>query len=148
MSATFQRLMQVVLSGLEWKCCFVYIDDILIASKSFKEHLIHLNLVFERLHKAGLHLKPTKCDFLREQVPYLGYIISKYGIQPDPSKTDKVKNFPRPSDPTNVRSFVGLASYYRRFVPHFATIAASLHRLIKKDIPFEWSFECKDAFTS
>ena len=115
--ATFQSLMQVVLSGLEWKCCFVHIDDILIASKSFEEHLNYLNLVFERLHKAGLRLKPTKCHFLREQVPYLGYIISEYRIQPDPRKTEKAKNFPRPSDPTSVRSFVGLASYYCRFVP-------------------------------
>ena len=138
--------MQVVLSGLEWKCCFVYIDDILIASKSFEEHLNHLNLVFERLRKAGLRLKPTKCHFLHEQVPYLGYIISKHGIQPDPSKTDKVKNFSRPSDPTSVRSFVGLASYYRRFVPHFAAVAAPLHHLTKKDVPFQWSHECENAF--
>ena len=76
----------------------MYIDDILIASKTFEEHLNHLNLVFERLRKAGLRLKPSKCHFLRERVPYLGYIISKYGIHPDPSKTDKVRDFPRPSE--------------------------------------------------
>ena len=133
--STIQRLMQLVLSGLEWDCCFVYTDDILIASKSFEDHVKHLNLIFERLCKAGLHLKPTKCHFLRERVPYLGYIISKNGIQPDPSKTE-VKNFPRPSDPTSVRSFVGLAAYYRRFVPQFAIVAAPLHRLMKKDVPF------------
>ena len=92
--ATFQRLMQVVLSGLEWDCCFVYIDDILVASKTFEEHLHHLQLVFERLQKAGLRLKPAKCHFLRDRVPYLGFIISKHGSQPDPSKTDRVNNFP------------------------------------------------------
>ena len=144
--ATFQRLMQVVLSGLEWDCCFVYIDDILIASKTFEDHLNHLSLVFERLRKAGLRLKPTKCHFLRDQVPYLGYVISKEGISPDPSKTEKVKSFPRPKDATSVRSFVGLASYYRRFVPNFATVAAPLHRLTKKNVPFEWSRECEDSF--
>ena len=93
-----------------------------------------------------MRLKPTKSHFLRERVPYLGYIISKNGIQPDPSKTRKVKNFPRPSDPTSVRSFVGLASYYRRFVPQFVTVAAPLHHLTKKDVPFVWSRECEDAF--
>ena len=144
--ATFQRLMQVVLSGLEWDCCFVYIDDILIASQSFEEHMRHLQLVFERLRQAGLRLKPKKCLFLRERVPYLGFVISKHGIQVDSSKTDKVKNFPTPTDPTSVRSFVGLASYYRRFVPHFAAIAAPLHRLTKKDVKFEWSEECETAF--
>ena len=144
--ATFQRLMQVVLAGLEWDCCFVYIDDILIASQSFEEHMRHLQLVFERLRQAGLRLKPKKCFFLRERVPYLGFVISKHGIQVDPSKTDKVRNFPTPTDPTSVRSFVGLASYYRRFVPHFAAIAAPLHRLTKKDVRFEWSEECETAF--
>ena len=91
--AMFQKLiiiMQVVLSGLEWDCCFVCTYDILIASKFFEEHLRHLQLVFERLQKAGLHLKPTKCHFLRDEVPYLGYVLSKKGIQPDPGKTNKL----------------------------------------------------------
>ena len=126
--------------------CFVYVDDILVASKSFDEHLLHLKLVFERLRQAGLRLKPTKCNFLRAEVPYLGYVISKTGIRPDPAKTDKVRNFPTPTDPTSVRSFVGLASYYRRFVPQFASVAAPLHRLTKKDVAFEWSPECEAAF--
>ena len=106
----------------------------------------HLQLVFERLRQAGLRLKPKKCFFLRERVPYLGFVISKHGIQVDPSKTDKVRNFPTPTDPTSVRSFVGLASYYRQFVPHFTAIAARLHRLTTKDIKFEWSEECETAF--
>ena len=106
--ATFQRLMQIVLAGLEWDCCFVYIDDILVASRSFEEHLSHLQLVFDRLSKAGLRLKPKKCLFLHEEVPYLGYVISKHGISPDPSKIAKVKHFPTPTDATKVRQFIGL----------------------------------------
>lgn len=77
---------------------------------------------------------------------FLAAHISKYGMQPDPSKTEKVRNFPRPTDPTTVRQFVGLASYYRRFVPGFAKIAAPLHRLTKKKVTFEWSAECEDAY--
>ena len=111
--ATFQRLMQVVLAGLEWKCCFVYLDDILVCSKTFEEHMEHLRLVFERLRRAGLTLKPKKCCFLREEVQYLGHVISKRGILPDPEKTQKVREFPIPTDVTRVRQFVGLASYYR-----------------------------------
>ena len=92
--ATFQRLMQTILAGLEWKSCYVYIDDILVFSKTWEEHLAHLQEVFDRLHKAGLTLKPIKCSFLRESVPFLGHIISQRGIQPDPAKISKVPRFP------------------------------------------------------
>ena len=144
--ATFQRLMQAVLSGLEWRSCFAYLDDILIASRTFDDHLRHLREVFGRLREAGLRLKPKKCLILRNEVPYLGHVISTQGIRPDPSKTEKVKLFPTPRDVTTIRQFVGLASYYRRFVPGFAKIAAPLHALTKKDVPFEWTSECETAF--
>ena len=144
--ATFQQLMQVVLAGLEWKCCFVYLDDILVCSKTFEEHMEHLRLVFVKLRLAGLTLKPKKCCFLREEVQYLGHVISKRGILPDPEKTQKVHEFPTPTDVTRVRQFLGLASYYRRFVPGFARIPNSLHYLTKKDVPFEWTEECQAAF--
>ena len=109
--ATFQRAMQTVLSGLEWRNCFVYIDDILIASPTFEEHLQHLEEVINRLRKANLRLKPKKCLFLCEEVSYLGHIISVNGVSPDPEKIDKVKCFPIPREPTQVRQFLGLASY-------------------------------------
>ena len=128
--ATFQRLMQTVLAGLEWRCCFIYLDDILIASQTFEEHLEHLRLVFDRLRKAGLTLKPKKCFFVQQKVQYLGHVISPEGIMPDPAKTEKVKQFPMPTDVTKVRQFLGLTSYYRRFVPRFSSIAAPLHALI------------------
>ena len=138
--------MQVVLSGLEWDCCFVYINYNLVGSRSFEDHMRHLQLVFERLRQAGLRLKPKKCLFLREKLPYLGFVISKHVIQVDPTKTDKVNNFPTPTDPTSVRSFVGSASYYHQFVPHFAAIETPLHHLTKKDFKSEWSEEIETAF--
>ena len=144
--ATFQRLMQVVLAGLEWKCCFVYIDDILICSRSFEEHIAHLRLVFQRLVKANLKLKLSKCSFLRKLVQYLGHIISQEGISPDPGKTSKVRNYPVPTDVTTLRQFLGLASYYRRFVPKFSKVSGPLHALTKKGVHFEWTIDCRDAF--
>ena len=137
--------MQAVLSGLEWRCCFAYLDDILIASRTFDDHLRHLREVFGRLREAGLHLKPKKCLLLCDEVPYLGHVISTQGIRPDPSKTEKVKLFPTRSDVTTLCQFVGLASYYRRFVPGFDKIAAPLHALTKKDVPLSGP-QCEAAF--
>ena len=144
--ATFQRLMQVVLAGLEWKSCFVYIDDILVASKTFNEHLSDLRQVFTRLRQANLRLKPKKCSLLHDEVCYLGHVISKQGIKPDPQKTEKIRMYPTPTDVTRVRQFLGLASYYRRFVPGFARIASPLHALTKKGVPFCWTTACEAAF--
>ncbi|MCG8624860.1 MAG: hypothetical protein MJE68_23035, partial [Proteobacteria bacterium] len=103
--------------------------------------------VFDRLRKAGLRLKPKKCLLLRKEVPYLGHVISKEGIRPDPAKTVKVQQFPTPVDVTKVRQFLGLASYYRRFIPGFAQIAAPLHALTKKNAVFHWTPECDSAFS-
>ena len=144
--ATFQRLMQAVLAGLEGQTCFVYIDDILVCSRTFDDHLLHLKQVFERLRKAGLKLKPKKCVFLKPDIQYLGHVISKSGISPDPGKTDKIRKYPVPIDVTTLRQFLGLASYYRRFIPCFAKIAAPLHALTKKGIEFQWTCECQEAF--
>ena len=144
--ATFQRLMQAVLAGMEWKFCFVYLDDILVCSRTLEEHLDHLQQVFNRLRKAGLTLKPKKCSFLQDQVIYLGHVISSKGIAPDPAKTQKVKDFPVPTDITKLKQFLGLASYYRRFIPGFAKLAHPLHSLTKKGADFYWSVECQRAF--
>ena len=144
--ATFQRLMQAVLAGMEWDLCFVYLDDILVCSKIFEEHLDHLQQVFDRLRKARLTLNPKKCSFLHDQVIYLGHVISSKGIAPDPSKTQKVKDFPVPTDATKLKQFLGLSSYYRRFIPEFAKLAHPLHSLTKKGVNFHWSVDCQRAF--
>ena len=118
----------------------------MVCSKSLEEHLQHLQQTFERLRKAGLTLKPKKCAFLQKQVIYLGHVISSDGISPDPSKTQKVRDYPVPTDVKKVRQFLGLASYYCRFIPDFAKIAKPLHSLTKKGEVFQWYVKCQEAF--
>lgn len=142
----FQRLMSRVLHGLEWKICLIYIDDIIIFSPSFGEHLSRLRLVFDRLREVNLKLKPSKCNFAQKSVNFLGFVVSSEGISPDPDKLDAVRSFPAPKCVKDVRSFLGLCNYYRRFVEGFAKIASPLNHLTRKDVPFVWSAECQAAF--
>jgi len=144
----FQRLMARVLHGLEWKVCLIYIDDIIIFSRTFEEHLSRLSLVFDRLRQANLKLKPSKCHFAQSSVNFLGFVVSSKGILPDPDKISAVKSFHVPKSVRDVRSFLGLCNYYRRFVKDFAKIASPLNRLTRKDISFVWSPECETAFIS
>ena len=144
--ATFQRLMDAVLAGLKWSTCLVYIDDIVIPGKTFQAHLTHLRTVFERLKGAGLKLKPKKCHLCLQKVKFLGHIVSADGIQTDPQKTEKVSNWPTPTSSKEVQKFLGLASYYRRFVKDFATIAKPWCRLTEKNVVFRWTNEAQTAF--
>ncbi len=146
--STFQRLMEFILTGVQWKNCLVYIDDIIIYSSTFEGHLNDLETVFKRLEQYGLKLKPKKCCFVKNEVAFLGHIVSKDGIQPDPGKIEAVKAFPQPTDMHTLRQFLGLASYYRRFVPGFAKIAHPLHQLLKKNIEWSWTEQCTKAFES
>ena len=102
--------------------------------------------MFERLRKAGLKLKPTKCYFGSGKVTYLGFVVSQRGISPDPMKVEAVKSFPCPQNICSLRSFLGLASYYRRFIPKFSIVANPLFTLTKKDVPYEWSEDCPKLF--
>lgn len=119
----FQRLMECVLRGLNWKIALIYLDDVLVYSRTFKEHLQHLRLVFERFRDANLKLKPKKCHFGQRKVKYLGHVISKDGIRPDPEKISAIKEYPVPRTVKEDRAFLGLAYYYRKFVKDFAKIA-------------------------
>uniref|UniRef100_A0A3B1IQI2 Gypsy retrotransposon integrase-like protein 1 n=1 Tax=Astyanax mexicanus TaxID=7994 RepID=A0A3B1IQI2_ASTMX len=144
--ATFQRLMDRVLAGLQWETCLVYLDDIILLGKDVPEMLQRLAQVFDRFRQANLKLKPTKCCLFRRQVSYLGHIVSAQGIATDPEKVRKVQQWPQPTCVSEVRQFVGLAAYYRRFVQDFATIAKPLHELTKKHVRFQWTPECQAAF--
>ena len=150
--AVFQRLIQQVLSGLnpEDGNDFVtaYIDDILIFSPTLHEHLEHLRKVIERLQDVNLKLKPTKCKFVRGGVDYLGHVITATGLKTNPRLTDAVQEFPRPGNVHDVRRFLGMSSYYRRFIPNFAKVAQPLHQLTAKGVPFDWTKSCESAFVS
>lgn len=126
----------------------VYIDDILIFSRTLQEHIQHIELVLRRIIESGLKLMPSKCFFLRQEVEYLGHIITSEGLKVNPVKVAAVENFPAPTSVSQVRQFLGLVSYYRRFIVGFANIAQPLHALTKKEVKFKWSPECQAAFDS
>ena len=143
---TLQRLMNLALKGLTWKDCLVYLDDIVAWSKTFDEHMNRLRGVMERLKAAKVKLKSKKCAFLQRTVIFLGHVVSANGIQSDPEKIRAVKAWPLPENISEPRGFLGAASYYRRFVPGFATKAEPLCRPLQKEASFEWKAEQDDAF--
>jgi len=144
--STFQRLMEMVLAGLHWSTCLVYIDDIIIFSCNFNQHLERLEEVLQRLQSAGLKLKPSKCHLLQTRVHYLGHVLSKDGVETDPDKISCICSWPAPVNAGELRQFLGIATYYRRFVKQFARIAAPLHRLTTKGNAWSWTPECEAAF--
>ena len=143
---TFQRLMEAVLHGLHWSTCLIYLDDCIVLGKNFDDHLHNLQDVLQRFREAGLKLKPSKCQFFHKEVTYLGYVINANGVLPDPNNINKVASWPRPRNPTNVRSFLGLASFYRRFIQNFSKIASPMTSLTHKGMKFNWTEECEVAF--
>ena len=144
--ATFERLVEIVLAGLHWTTCLVYLDDIIVCGKTFDEMVKNLDEVFARLQGAGLKLKARKCQLFSKRVEFLGHVISEDGIRTDPKKTECVRTWPEPTNVKEMRSFLGFCSYYRRFIFRFSEIAKPLHKLTQKDIRFKWTKECQDAF--
>ena len=157
--ASFARLMQACLNKQIFQILLVYLDDILIYSRTFKEHLKRLEMVLNRLQKHGLKLKLEKCNFLKRKVTYLGREVSGNGISPEPQKVATVKEWPVPTTVKELRTFLGFASYYRRFIDSFAKIAGPLHQLANKSLhesktikklskPFtgKWNIKCQQAF--
>ena len=141
--AYFQRLVHEVLKGITF--AFGYLDDILIFSPDNKTHLEHLEAVFQRLREADLKLKASKCNFFKKHIQYLGHLVSGEGIEPLPEKLEAVRKMPPPTTPKEVRQFLGLVGYYRKFVPKFADIARPLTNLTKLDVPYEWTNRCQEA---
>jgi transposase InsO family protein len=155
--ASFQRLMEICLGDQNYQTLLLFLDDILVYSTDFESHIQRLELVFQRLWQHGLKVKPAKCRFLQREVRYLGHIVSEKGIATDPEKTRAIDEWEVPTTEKQLRSFLGLCSYYRRFVEKFAHIAKPLHAMIghsKKGtktshkMPFvqRWNAECAEAF--
>src|SRR5690606_4236607 len=144
--ATFERLMDSVLRNLKWTICLCYLDDILVFSSSFEEHLHRLRVVLSALSRAGLQLNSKKCHFGMQEVNVLGHVVNAEGIHPDPEKIRAVADFPRPQNLKELQSFLGLSSYFRRFVKNFALRAHALHELLRKDIAWNWDAEAQEAF--
>ena len=144
--ASFSRLMDRVLAGLHWETCLFYLDDIIVYSSTWEEHLARLRQVFKRLRHANLKLGVDKCTFAAKEVNYLGHRVTEEGLLPDSLLLAAIWEIPPPKTAAEVRSFLGLAGYYRRYVKGFAAIAVPLHALTRKDAVFHWSKDCQAAF--
>uniref|UniRef100_A0A3Q1J2D2 ribonuclease H n=1 Tax=Anabas testudineus TaxID=64144 RepID=A0A3Q1J2D2_ANATE len=144
--ATFERLMERVLKDIPRSRCVVYLDDLLVHARDFEGALANLREVFTVIRQAGLRLNPAKCNLLARETAFLGHVVSEHGVSTDPAKVSAVRDWPTPTTASELRSFLGLASYYRRFVRGFATIASPLHRLTEKGKRFEWSSAYTTAF--
>ena len=142
--AYFQLLMNKVLKGL--KFAMTYLDNIIIFSQDELQHLEHLEIVFSRLQEAGLKMKHSKCDFFKSEIHYLGHLISPEGISPLPNKLDSIRHMPVPNSAKEIKQFLGLTGYYRKFVPRFADISRPLTTLTKKDAKFGWTSACQKSF--
>ena len=149
--ASFQRLMERCMGELNLRDCLIYLDDVIIFSSTFEEHLERLDAVFSRLKQHNLKLKPSKCEFLISEVTYLGHVVSEAGIRTDPEKTKAIKNWPVPKNVKKVRAYLGFTGYYRRFIKDYAKIARPLNDLLvghctskktkkkTKQTPFIWT---------
>ena len=150
--ATFQHLMENCLGDLHLNWCIIYFNDIIVYSGTPEEHLERLEAVFQKIGKAGLKLKPSKCEFFKSRITYLGHIVSNEGIVTDPKKLKAIQLWPRPTTVTEVQKFTGLTNYYRKFIHGHAKVARPLHDLVsgknakKKNSSIEWTTDCEVAF--
>ncbi|GFW51257.1 retrovirus-related Pol polyprotein from transposon 17.6 [Trichonephila clavipes] len=146
--ATFERMMDNLLRHFKWTMCLCYLDDIIVFSETFEDHLIRLRLVLKCLQEAGLKLNSKKCLFAAQEVKVLGHLVSSNGVRPDPDKIKAVRNFPTPKNIHDIRSFLGLCSYFRRFIKGFCYLAEPLQSLLKSGVEFHWGPEEVEAFNS
>jgi hypothetical protein len=144
--ATFQRCIDVVLGDLKWKICICYFDDIIIFSQTFHEHCLHLQMVLQRLMDAGLTISPKKVQLFRQRIKFLGHIVEPGRVYPNPDKVKAIQNYPPLRNRNEVRRFLGLVSFYRKFIPNASIHAKPLTELMKDDTKFCWDEKEKAAF--
>ena len=143
--ATFQRMMDNAFSGLIDTRCFAYIDVIVIFGETIQKHNKNLEAVLKRKKTLGLRLEPRKCECLKPELEYLGHVITKDGVKPNPEKLSAVQNFKQLKTVKDVQSFLGLAGYYRKFIKNFSSIARKFTKLTQKDTTFDWTLKCEKA---
>jgi hypothetical protein len=144
--AYFMNIMNKVFMDELDKCVVVFIDDILVFSKTAEEHEEHLRIVLGKLRQHQLYAKFSKCEFWMEEVAFLGHVLSAKGVAIDPSKIEAVSKWQSPKSVTEIRSFLGLAGYYRRFIENFSKIAKPMTELLKSNTPYVWSDKCEASF--
>ena len=154
-SATFQRLMENCLGSLNLTWCVVYLDDIIVYGKDPEDLLLRLGGVFEKLRKAGLKLKPSKCNFFKEEIEFLGHVVSEEGIATNPSKVQAIQDWPIPKTVHDIKSFTGFVGYYWKYIPNFSKIARPLNDLLNGKVNskrankkqfIEWGSKQQEAF--
>ena len=144
--AVFERLMEKIFAGMTYSSLLIYLDDIIVYGKTFEVHLKHLEEVLQRLKDANLKLNSKKCVFFQKEVSFLGHLISEDGVKTSPEKVKSIQEWPTPTNISELRSFIGLCSYLRRFIPEFSKICKPLHTLTEKGRKFEWTEKCEAAF--
>ena len=144
--ASMQLLMDKVLTGLTFRSCLCYLDDVLITSETFEKHIEDLNEVFDRLQNAGLKLGPKKCQFAQKSCIFLGHLITKDGLQPPPDRVNAIKEYPAPTTVKELRRLIGLLNWFRKYIPNFSAEIEPLARLLKKSVRFRWTNEQESAF--
>lgn len=143
---TFQEVMNDIRNPLLRKCVVVFIDNILIYSKTWEEHLGHFRQVLLILQQHKFHIKLSKCSFAKQELSYLGHVISSAGVATDPKKVQIIRDWPTPSSVKGLRSFLGMAGYYRKFVKNFGLISKPLTTLLKKGVLYVWTEHTEEAF--
>lgn len=144
--STFQAVMNRLLEPFIGKFALVYMDDVLIYSKSSADHAEHVSLVLQKLREHRLFANRSKCEFCKTEISFLGHVVFSQGLKVDPRKVSTVQNWPAPSDVSQVRAFLGLGNYFRRFIQGYSNLVRPLNDLLKKGVPFRWDVRCTNAF--
>ena len=147
-ASTFQRTMEMALQGLQWVTCLIYIDDIIVFGQDFDQHVRRMEDVLGRIRAAGLKLRPDKSHLLQKEVIFLGHVVSGQGVKPSPVNVTKIVDWPRPKSARQVKQFVAMGSYYRRYIKGFASIVRPMVELTKLGRKFAWIDACETAFTT
>lgn len=146
--ATFQRVLSSIIRRHHLSSfCINYLDDILIFSKSFEEHMSHLEALFNTIKEEGFRLKFVKCNFASKSIQYLGHVLGPDSVEPLQDNLAAINDFPTPKSRKNIRQFLGKINFYRKFIPQSATLLEPFHNLLRKDVPFHWSSDCQESFS-